>query len=113
MIKKPMLDAVVDVFNAHPELAAGLAHVNIDEHALAFGIQEGLDAVVVHLIGVHGADVVLVGTPSRDARRRLAVLCEHIGRAWDALGTVTYGPREACARLALPEGLASVNETTE
>lgn len=84
MIKKPMLDAVVAVFNAHPELVAGLSHVNIDEHAIAFGIQEGLDAIVVHLIGLHGAAVVLVGTPSRDARRRLAVLCEHIGRAWSS-----------------------------
>lgn len=107
MIKKQLLDAVVGIFNAYPDLVAGLAHVNIDEPAIAFGIQEGLDAIVVHIIGVHGADVVLVGEPSREARRTLAVLCEHIGREWDALGTVTYGPREACARLAVPERVTS------
>ncbi len=106
MIKKPLLEAVVAVFNAHPELACSLSHINMDEHAIAFGIQEGLDAIVVHLIGVHAADVVFVGTPSRDARRRLAVLCEHIGRAWGELGVVACGPTEACARLAVPERMS-------
>lgn len=105
-MKKPLLDAVVAVLNSHPEHALALSHLNIDEHVIAFAAQEGLDAIVVHLVGVHRADVVIVGEPSRSARRKIALFCEHIGRAWNDLGVLALGPRDACTKLAIPERIA-------
>lgn len=70
------------VYNPGHDCLLSCPHVTVTRELFSVGLQEGADAIVIHLLAEGGYDVLVVGTPSPDALRRLKELCIHLHRTW-------------------------------
>jgi hypothetical protein len=85
-------------------------HVTLDAASFSVGLQEGVDAIVIHLLPDGTHDVLLVNQPRPDAIRRMKDLCVHMTRAWGDVGWKSSAAFRAAYELAGYEAAARIKE---
>lgn len=97
-----LLDASLVVFNdkSHDGLLS-CPHLTLSADVLCIGLEEGTDAVVVHLLPSGDHDVLVVGTPQAGSLERLKRLCLRLDKAWEVAAGAQAGRSAYKAALTL------------
>ena len=84
---RSLLEASLAVFNdkSHDGLLS-CPHMTLSADVLCVGLEEGTNAVVLHLLPSGEQDVLVVGEPHADTLRRLKQLCLRLDKAWEGAG---------------------------